>query len=479
MRAGIDTIRSGSPTPSDTPALTKRQMVVKAILDRCHAVSPKDLPLTESEMLPYFEAQKNGDYLSDFTSEDYYRLLDLRDMPDTKVVVVGDIHSDYTSLAALLLKLTVSDYDYFEKAYFVFLGDYLDRGTAVVEPLLLLMDLHRILGQRLIMLRGNHELIGYHEERQKMTGKVLSLNSVPYLNEYCADNKEFLRLFAYFYSTLPTYVYLKAGRQNILLTHASVPRQVFLDTFRFDTESGAIIFKEGPLAVEDKESEEMTGDEPSLNAGNASHLLDMRNKILSDMIWGDPSNCLEQDQERTRFLFGSLQFEAYAVKNNLSRVFRSHEPERYGFKAYYEQRLYTIFSTGGKYNKQTGYERVQPAFAVIRSDGSYFIENSYIYKKTDHGQTSGCVNLFTHGQIDGNEASHFSLNSEFFCSNDTATRIMSVLERVSQGFPQKEEEEPPADKWAMTVDFSKIIVGNSDTTKQPPKSSGADDEGQQ
>ena len=464
---------------NDTPALTKRQMVVKAILDRCHAVSPKDLPLTESEMLSYFEAQKNGDYLSDFTSEDYYRLLDLRDMPDTKVVVVGDIHSDYTSLAALLLKLTVSDYDYFEKAYFVFLGDYLDRGTAVVEPLLLLMDLHRILGQRLIMLRGNHELIGYHEERQKMTGKVLPLNSVPYLNEYCADNKEFLRLFAYFYSTLPTYVYLKAGRQNILLTHASVPRQVFLDTFRFDTESGAIILEEGPLSLEGKESEEMTGDEPSLNAGNASHLLDMRNKILSDMIWGDPSNCLEQDQERTRFLFGSLQFEAYAERNNLSRVFRSHEPERYGFKAYFEQRLYTIFSTGGKYNKQTGYERVQPAFAVIRSDGSYFIESSYIYKKTDHGQTSGCVNLFTHGQIDGNEASHFSLNSEFFCSNDTATRIMSVLERVSQGFPQKEEEEPLADKWAMTVDFSKIIVGNSDTTKQPPKSSVADDEGQQ
>ena len=230
--------------------------MLEAILKRSHEVQVDDLPQVEKELQAYFEEHKNGDYFSDLNSEDYYRLLDLRERPDARVVVVGDIHCDYKSLAALLLKVSVSPYDFFEKGLFVFMGDYLDRGAMLFEPLLLLMDLKRILGDRMIMLRGNHELISYNKESQLMEGHVVPQDSVPCLNEYCGDNKPFLEAFGNFYQTLPTYVYLKVKDQNVLLTHGGIPRQMFLDAFKFDQQTGAIAFERNFLYEEDKKVEE-------------------------------------------------------------------------------------------------------------------------------------------------------------------------------------------------------------------------------
>ena len=307
-------VKQTSSEETSVGEIAKKEMVLKAILNRGIEIQPEDLPRVEEEMLSYFEECKNEDYFIDINSARYYQLLDLREQADTRVVIIGDVHCDYKSLAAIMLKLSVSEYDYFEKAYFVFLGDYLDRGCALFEPLLLLMDLKKILGDRLIMLRGNHEMIDYDEEKQELAGKVLPLDSVPCLNEYCKDNKVSLKSFAYFYRTLPTYVYLKMADQNILLTHGAIPRQVFLDVFCFDEETGSIVFAD----------EELT----KLNINQ----LYARNQILNDMIWGDPSNDLEKYQVNGRFEFGSKQYEAYAQKNKLGRVYRSHEPVDDGFK---------------------------------------------------------------------------------------------------------------------------------------------------
>ena len=149
-----------------TLRMTKKDMVLQAIQERSHEIQAEDLPQVEKEMLDYFKEFKNKDYFNDIKSKDYYRLLDLRKKPEARVVVIGDIHCDFKSLAAILIKLSISEYDFFEKGFFVFLGDYLDRGGALFEPLLLLMDLQRILGERMIMLKGNHELIKYDEEKK-------------------------------------------------------------------------------------------------------------------------------------------------------------------------------------------------------------------------------------------------------------------------------------------------------------------------
>lgn len=396
---------------------SKREMVIKAIISRSHEIQIEDLPRVEDEMLAYFENFKNEDYFKDINSVQYYQMLDIREKLDSRVVVVGDVHCDYKSLVAILLKLSVSEYDYFEKGFFVFLGDYLDRGGALFEPLLLFMDLKRILGDRLIMLRGNHELIDYDEEKQELVGNVLPLDSVPCLNEYCIENKAFLKSFAYFYRTLPTYVYLKVADQNILLTHGSIPRQIFLDVFKYDEETGAIIFSDDQIS--------------KLNMD----ILDVRNVILTDMIWGDPSNDSEKCQVKGRFEFGSKQFEAYAEKNKLNRVYRSHEPVDEGYESFFNDCLCTIFSTGGFMNEQSGYLGVEPAFAIINADGSYNIENSFLYHVTIEDEVDVSYNLYSGKLMKHKIINKYSLNPEFYCTGERAMQIKSLFSKVNEGFP--------------------------------------------
>lgn len=417
----LESVKQTSAEETTAGEISKKEMVLKAVINRGIEIQPEDLPRVEEEMFSYLEECKNEDYFIDINSAHYYQLLDLREQTDVKVVIIGDVHCDYKSLAAIMLKLSVSAYDYFEKAYFVFLGDYLDRGCALFEPLLLLMDLKKILGDRLIMLRGNHEMIDYDEEKQELAGKVLPLDSVPCLNEYCNDNKVFLKSFAYFYRTLPTYVYLKVTDQNILLTHGAIPRQVFLDIFCFDEETGAIVFADEELA--------------KLNIKQ----LHARNQILNDMIWGDPSNDLEKYQVNGRFEFGSKQYEAYAQKNKLSRVYRSHEPVDDGFKSFYNGCVCTIFSTGGAMNEQTGYPEVEPAFAIIDPNNYYCIENSFLYHVSIEDEVDVIYNLYSAKSLKHKEAKRYSLHPEFYCTDEKAMQIEYLFRKINDGFPLEEE----------------------------------------
>lgn len=459
--------------------LTKKELVLEAVHKRSREIQVDDLPQIENEMLVFFKKYRNGDYFNNLNSEDYYRLLDLKEQPDTRVVVVGDIHCDFKSLAAILFKLSVSSYDYYEKGVFVFMGDYLDRGAMLFEPLLLLMDLKQILGDRMIMLRGNHELISYNKDSQLLEGRVVPQDSVPCLNEYCGENKTFLEAFGYFYQTLPTYVYLKVKDQNVLLTHGSIPRQMFLNAFRFDQETGAIAFEREFLYEEDKKVEKSITDD-SLKTKTAmlnANLLLIRNKILYDMIWGDPSNDEEKYQVAGRFQFGSKQFDAYVKKNRLSRIFRSHEPIEYGFKSFFDNRLYTIFSTGGSQNDQAGYADVQPAFAVINTDGSYKIENSYIYLLSICGAIDLIADICTEEIMGFKAFSKYSLNEEFGCSAKEIFRIQSLFADMNKGFTPLEETdiipeeaaEPETEEPAKTESEEPIITESEETVEASEK----------
>ncbi len=443
--------------------VTKRQLVLESIGKRSKAITTDDLPSVVEELMSYFEENKNSDYFNDYFSNDYFRLLDLQDKPDARVVVIGDIHCDYYALAAIMLKLTVSDYDYFENAYFVFMGDYLDRGGAVFEPLLLMMDLKRILGNRMIMLRGNHELIDYKEEKQELESLVIPQDTCPILNEYCGENKEFLKTFGYFYKTLPTYVYLKVEGQNVLLTHAAVPRQKFLDLFYYDQATGAIEFEPEFLYGQNKLAQQKTSDDSLLSMTillNES-LLKTRNQILYDMIWGDPSHDKEKYQVSGRYQFGSKQFEGYAQKNKISRVFRSHEPERNGYEAFFDDRLFTIFSTGGSMNDQAGYGDINPAFAVVKGDGNCFIENSFIYKMEMGGIIPIVCNPFSDELLNRKAACLCSINEEFLCDEESVLEIEEIFTKIKEGFvvDEETEEEMKDDEIVTPSEASEYVKG--------------------
>ncbi|MDI6810697.1 MAG: metallophosphoesterase family protein [archaeon] len=71
-----------------------------------------------------------------------------------KVAVIGDIHGDLESLVHILRDTDVETAD-----RIIFLGDYGDRGEESVEVYYLLLTLKTLagIGEKLILLRGNHE----------------------------------------------------------------------------------------------------------------------------------------------------------------------------------------------------------------------------------------------------------------------------------------------------------------------------------
>ena len=389
----------------------KKQDVLNAIMKR-REVEEGDLPMVMKELSSHFSHYPSGHWAEDLSDHSYYRLLDLRKEPSTRVVVIGDIHCDYYSLSAILLKLSIAQYDYFGKAYFVFLGDYLDRGACLFEPLLLLKDLKEILGDRMIMLKGNHESISYDAEKQTLKAFVRPNDSCECLKQYCSDSPEFLKAFAEYYRKLPTYVYLKTQGKNVLLTHASIPRDIFLNTFKFAEEDGRIQFE---TTIPDGER------------------LLKRKSILKDMIWGDPKDYDEKMQVEGRFEFGRKQFERFYVRNHIDLIMRSHEEASLGYKSFFNNRVFTIFSTGGDKNPQTGYPEAEPAFAII-SGSDLTIENSFLYQCLEGGNR-WAVNLFSHQKYYGREAAGFQLSEEFVCNAEEREKQKKAFKAIRGAFP--------------------------------------------
>lgn len=394
---------------------TNKERIIHAVRNRSHVTYEEDLPNVKKELLKHFEQYANSDYFKNLDSKDYCRFIDLRADMTARVVVVGDIHCDYPSLAAILLKLSVSDYDYFSNAYFVFLGDYLDRGSALFELLLLLKDLKEILGDRMIMLKGNHESIEYDESKQQLKPRVLPHETCDCLNDYCGNDKIFLKEFAAFYSTLPTYVYLKTEGRNILLTHAAIPRDMFIDKISLDEQNGAMVFSTNTLVDE---------------------RLSMRNKICKDMIWGDPSPYSEKIQVDGRFEFGRKQFDRWISRNPIDLLLRSHEDAANGYTSFFDDRLFTIFSTGGTENPQTGYPKVQPAFCLIQNN-QFVIENSFIYlvrKETG----AMYINLLNKQVLTDKQIANFKMNEEFVCDESKCKQLREIFKSMVEAFSSTE-----------------------------------------
>ena len=270
---------------------------------------------------------------------------------DERVVVIGDIHSDFNSLKTIFRKLDLSEYDYFENATFVFLGDYVDRGSHDIQVLLFILQLKNILGSRCILQRGNHELIHFDKDEEIIKASFKPFGGIELFNEnFDIDTKKAI---VNIYNSLPYFLTVNVNNNKYLLVHGGIPSDLISENY-------------------------MLSD--FLNEHNILNELDDNMKqFLTSLLWTDPTDEIIETQptNRTRVPFDKNRFENFMKKNSYNKIIRGHQEESEGYKYWYDNKLLTIFSTGGKNNIQTGYNDVDPCFAIINSNGSIHIESVY------------------------------------------------------------------------------------------------------
>jgi len=233
-------------------------------------------------------------------------------MPDN-LVVVGDLHGDFTSLKKIMNKINYEDYLKTESNILIFLGDYIDRGKYSMEVMLLLCGIKTSFPNNMFMLRGNHE--AYHR---------FPFSAFDFLRDL--QNK-----------------FDDSG--ETLYTNTMVP---FFDSlFGICEINGFSLLVHGGLpVVEDME----------FFRNYKFRLSDMKSDdgLLEEILWNDPREFTDRDWQASNRGLGKY-FGINITKNwlnhtNTKLIIRGHEPCM-GYKFNHDNKVMTLFSSKDPYPK--------------------------------------------------------------------------------------------------------------------------------
>lgn len=268
------------------------------------------------------------DIIQNFDREDILELLgnvekkleleqNLIYVPQGKTMVIGDLHGDIISLKKILQI-------FFRDAFqtILFLGDYVDRGPKQLEVINTLFHYKRIMPERVVLLRGNHEdrfinrNYGFYDE----------------LRLKFSTHKELFRRYNQVFSRLP----IAAITWNkIFCVHGGVPE-----------------------GLEDIE-------EINFLPKNQDNY---KSSIATQLIWNDPKERGKDFKRSNRGpgikTFGKKAFNEFMENNNLTLMIRAHERFKNGFKTYFDEQLISIFSS------QSYSKRATATVAYINTDGN-------------------------------------------------------------------------------------------------------------
>eukprot|EP01061_Rhynchopus_euleeides_P045146 TRINITY_DN8009_c0_g1_i3.p1 TRINITY_DN8009_c0_g1~~TRINITY_DN8009_c0_g1_i3.p1 ORF type:complete len:740 (+),score=242.79 TRINITY_DN8009_c0_g1_i3:355-2574(+) len=224
--------------------------------------------------------------------------------------------------------------------YYIFNGDFVDRGPKGCEVVLLLLSLHLAYPMYVLLNRGNHEdepMCENYEFRQEALAK------------YSSHYQRFIKVF----KSLPLCTVIQ---KEVFVVHGGVPRD--------------------PVTLADINAIKRTRDIPTISskseAATAPAAIDKR--ILADMTWSDPVDeeafygysgvkapYMHNNDRGNGVWFRRDHTEAFLRRNNLRLLIRSHEAQDTGFGVQHDSMLVTIFSA----SYYAGVQRNDGAVAVV------------------------------------------------------------------------------------------------------------------
>jgi protein phosphatase len=214
-------------------------------------------------------------------------------LPYKPLLFVGDTHGDWDATRHLLTRFWNTP------TVFVFLGDYVDRGPFQIENINLLLELKIRAPNRLMLLRGNHEIpsinraYGFYDVVQETLGDVID---------------DYWNIFRY----LPLAAI--SHHHNIFAVHGGIP--------------------EGLEDVEEIDS--------------LPHEVEPSQPITFQLLWNDPQESVEGFGPSMRGshirTFGQDVTTAFMAANNLHLIVRAHEVFSQGFHEFFEGKVLSLFS---------------------------------------------------------------------------------------------------------------------------------------
>lgn len=241
------------------------------------------------------------------------------------IYLIGDIHSDAVSLDALIKKIKPYEND----AYLIFLGDYVDRGHAHLETLDKLYSLKLDLGDRVILLRGNHDGGQWQDDNILLPYRLDPGPTITdYFPLYLLDlhkkkqiSKDFISLYFKYCDQLPYITFIDDGYKKYMAVHGGLPRPTDADDYSHIHSLYDLVNPE----IKD-----------SYNV-----------PILNNLFWSDPTDEAKAPlSEKRRFNTYEVHFHNFSKSFGIDQIIRGHQSVDNGHRSIYNKCLHTIFSTG-------------------------------------------------------------------------------------------------------------------------------------
>ncbi|GCD09677.1 metallophosphoesterase family protein [Clostridium tagluense] len=266
---------------------------------------------------------------------------------------IGDIHSDVTSLRAILNSCNFfNTMTKFKNIRLIFLGDYVDRGKSHLETIELVLLLKYLFPNNCYLLKGNHDG-GYIDNKVVLcVKKQESLGEAGYFLYHVFNLTKYNQSFSIetvhnyvkFFNSLCNIALLGFKDINILAVHGGIPRP---KTTNNESNYFSYIKSLSQLADET--------------------ILDELNKtIFHNMLWSDPKDIInEKSLLKARFNFNQEHFNQFINILGVDLLVRGHEAVENGVTQFFNGRLYTIFSSGKILNKNNENTNMHTAYCDV------------------------------------------------------------------------------------------------------------------
>uniref|UniRef100_M4BSB8 Serine/threonine-protein phosphatase n=1 Tax=Hyaloperonospora arabidopsidis (strain Emoy2) TaxID=559515 RepID=M4BSB8_HYAAE len=247
-----------------------------------------------------------------------------------QLVVVGDLHGQLEDLLTILDKNGVPS----SKTWYLFNGDFVDRGSHGVEVILLLLIFKLLYPNFVFLNRGNHE--------EQMINEAFGFEDEVHM-KYGTDNDEVagwsglgtslnyspMKLFHMFETVFDLFPIFAMLNKRIFIVHGGLSNHE-------------------NVTIDELLQLDYRRKIPTQGTSRAD-------EIFTHLMWSDPG---DEDGWRPSSRGAGVEFgpditKAFCVQNGLSLIIRSHECRAEGFDIVHDGLLLTVFSASSYCGSQT------------------------------------------------------------------------------------------------------------------------------